>query len=278
MVFWGFIALGGGPVLADRNRAVVSLAGCGLFGALAAASWVWGALWLDRFAPPLIGAVGCRLQWLVHPFVERAAQDRDLQTIRASCRLSRALMALPVGVPGMALHATTRLTEAGPVLSSALVIGGLAAWLVGAHIGWSRLLAPIPVPPPPPSGRAVLDAARDAAEYDSALQLAVAQAKRAKAAGRNEKAIQILQTALRDAQTQGRSVAHVGLHWYLAWLYAAEGDTTTALVMFQTVQELVDPDSKMATEAAGAIERLTRKERGASPAARPAAPPPEAGD
>jgi hypothetical protein len=275
MAFWGFIALGGGPVLADRNRAVVSLAGCGLVGALAAASWVWGALWLDRFAPALIEAVALRLRWLVHPFVERAAEDREGATERAAWGLARALMALPVGVPGMILHAATPLTQAGPVLSTSLVVGGLVVWLMGAHVGWSRLLAPVPVPPPPPSGRDVLNAARDAAEYDSALQLAVAKAKRAKAVGQNEKAIKILEAALREAAQQGRSVAHVELHWYLAWLYAAEGDATSALVMFETVQELAGPGSAQATGAAEAIQRLQRKLRGFAPAAGRPAPPPD---
>lgn len=261
---WGLVALGGGPVLASRDRAVISLAACGLTGALAAASWGWGARWLERFAADLVRAVGDWLQPLLRPFTASAG-DPDQVLAIASFRFARAVLALPVGVPGMLLHVLSRATRVASGLTVFFLILGFVGWTVGLRLGWLRLLAPVPVPPPPPSPAETLNAARQEALFDSDLQLAVAKAKRAKSAGDNAKAIAVLEGALRDAQAQGRSVAHAELHWYLAWLYAAEGDTAGAIVMFQTVQELADPDSEMAVEAAAAAQRLSRKERGMSP-------------
>lgn len=283
---WGLVALGGGPVLASRERAVISLLGCGLTGALAAASWGWGARWLDRHAMDLVRAIADRLQ----PLLQRLAPGPDDEPEPAaisSYRCARALLAWPVGIPGALARVLGARGAATTGLTTTLLLIGAAGWIIGLRLGALRLLAPVPLPPPPPSPAETLHAAREEALFDSSLQLAVAKAKRAKSAGDNAKAIAVLEGALRDAQAEGRSVAHAELHWYLAWLYAAEGDTAAALVMFQTVQELAEPGSKMATEADRAVQRLSRKARGMSapPVPEPdvappagAEPAPEAGD
>lgn len=280
---WVFVMLGGAPVAASRGHAALTLAGCGLFGLLAVSSWVWGARGLELTAPGLVTAAGLRLEWLLWPFIpESADQDRGERVGAAARRLARALLALPAGLAVMiALGASgqVRPLRGGPL--AALSALALILWLGVAVQGAHALLGPRRVPAP---ARPAVDLAaaerlrqeRVAAETDSALQLAVAKAKRAKARGEDLLAISTLETALNDAHIEGRSVAHLELHRQLGWLYARQGNVPLAAVMFETVLRLAEPGSPQAREATATLARLHDRaaveHAGGAPPASPAPP------
>ncbi len=271
---WGFLLLGGAPLVADRARAMATLISCALFGAAALCAWGWGRRGLELSGEALVNAAAPRVAWLVWAFTPESDEyDRAEETDRAGRRLVRGLLALPVGVPLMIAFATAR--KARPFAPGAL--WGLSAlgagmWILLAVAGWQRLM-PQPAPlvePVEPSVVERAEADQAQAEMDSALELAVARARRAKAQGNKGQAMRYLEDALRSASIDGRSVRHVQLHRNLAWLYAEGGNPAGAMVMFRMVLELADPGSDEQREAEAALKRLAfRSGLSASPASSP---------
>ena len=261
---WGFLLLGGAPVAADQTRAVLTLAAGGLLGAAAVCSSIWGARGLQAVGTDLVEAVAYRLEWFLWPFIpESERYDREQRVEAASQAVARAILAAPAGVPVMvALLSSRKIRPLALLPLGMLTALGAAIWILVLVTGWHWAITPNIAPPQPPAVNQALArarAGRESAQLDSALQLAVARAKRAKADGDNPRATQILEQALRDAEAQGRSVAHLQLHWLLAWLYADRGDIHGAMTMFRTVLDLAEPDSEMAEEADAALRRLAKK-------------------
>lgn len=261
---WAFLLLGGAPLASDPQRAVLTLAAWGLFAAAAVCSWVWGHRGLRMVGADLVAAVGCHLEWLVRPFVpEGDTPDRGRRVEARAQDLARAVMAVPVGVPIMvALAAGGRVRAINPGALGMLAFLGAVMWLLLAGTTWQWAVARNAAPRATPAVSAAQargETMRRSAELDSSLQLAVARAKRVKAEGDLATATDILEQALRDAEAQGRSVAHLQLHWHLAWLYAARGNTDGAMVMFRTVLDLADPDSEEYREARAALGRLASR-------------------
>jgi hypothetical protein len=268
---WGFLLLGGaGPALAaDRGRTLLTLVSCGVFGGGLICVWVWGYQALLLTGPEIVATFGDRLGSLVGLFFrDEEVEDRELRVAAASQDLARGLLALPAGLPLMVVLGFRGKLAQLATLPLGLLSGlSAVAWVLLIAAGWQWLLfvkPKEPPKPPVPSPQERLDTARQEAEMDSALQLAVAKAHRARAAGDPDKAIKILEEALRDADLQGRSVAHLQLHRLLGWLYAKQGNVDGAMVMFQTVTRLAPPDSPEMQEAQAALERLTRKAEAAS--------------
>lgn len=261
---WAFLLLGGAPLAPDPNRAVLTLAAWGLFAAAAVCAWVWGYRGLRMVGEDLVEAVGYHLEWLVWPFVpEGDVPDRGRRVEARAQGLARAVMAAPAGIPVMvALAAGGKVRPINPSALGMLTFLGAVMWLLMAGTVWQWAVVRSPGPPAPTVAGASetrAEAMRRSAELDSRLQLAVARAKRAKADGDLMAATDILEQALRDAEAEGRSVAHLQLHWHLAWLYAARGNTDGAMVMFQTVLDLAEPDSEEHREARAALRRLAAR-------------------
>ena len=261
---WGFLALGGAWEGKPRNHAVASLVACGVIGALAAAAWTWGACGLDRVGRDFLNRAGRRLEWLVWPFTPASGEEGEDRRLRVELRargFARTLLGLPVGIPIMAAIVGAGRTRELPRASLWALAGiGLAFWVVLLSSTWQWALGGAPPPPPPPvSPAARIQQDRVAAELDSSLQLAVAKARRAKGHGDNLAAIRILEQALQDAESRGRPVAHLELHWLLGWLYAKENNPDGAIVMFETVLNLAEPGSSMARQAQVTIDRLQRR-------------------
>lgn len=287
---WGLLMLGGAaPALAtDRVRSLLTLVGCGVYSLLAVTSWVWG--W---FAAPLmdddaLDVTGPWVQSLVRLFARaRASSSEDSEEVDEedvpdddprdiASRLARGLIAGLIGPPLMLSFALARAIRPLTVAPlRVMAVSGLAAWVLVTAAGWRWLMAM----PPRPDSAAIQQAHEQAAraerwdaEYNSNLQLAVARAKRARDAGHDQRAIEILETALREAEAHGRSVAHLQLHWMLGWLYAKAGNTDGAMVMFQTVLQLAEPGSVEATEATAALQRLSKRAATLPPPELPASP------
>lgn len=256
--------------MVERNRAVATLAGTGLSCALLVMMWHWGwwglrtsgCDFVTRLAIPA-SPVFQKLMQLIN----RDADEEDLKTrsINAASITLSSLFAIPVGFPVVIIQVIDRrCSQISMPVFTVLCLLGIIVTVMGISTGLNKMLY-IPAPPPPapvPDPRIELEAARQEAEYDSQLQLAVARAKQLKSQGQNQKAIRTLESALRDAMTQGRSVAHSQLHWYLGWLYVAEGDVGSAMVMFQAVVDIAEPDSEMSVEAREALDRLRNKSQG----------------
>lgn len=262
---WGFLLLGGAPVAFTQTRTALTLLACGLFGTALIQVGVWGARGLEMVGQDLIDNVACRIEWLLWPFVpESEAYVREERVAAAAQSVARVMLAAPAGLPIMAALIAARKVSAIPKLALMILIAlGAVLWLMVISVGWRWLMIAPPPPPLSPVRIAPPDLAtqRSDAEVDSALQLAVARADRAKADGDNQTAIAILELALRDADAQGRSVAHLQVHWLLAWMYAEEGDVPAAMVMFRAVLDLADPDGEQHREARAALRRLAAKER-----------------
>jgi tetratricopeptide (TPR) repeat protein len=280
---WGLLMLGGAaPALAtDRTRSLLTLLGCGIYGLMAAAAWVWGWYGILLMRDDALAVTGAWVAWVVRRFVrpwgaaeeEEDDEEEELQQDEEEVveedandiaeRLSRGLIAGFIGPPLLLTLVLARGVR--PLTAAALrvmALCGLVAWTLVTVAGWRWLMAAPPAPSRAALKQAQEEAARAArwdAEFNSTLQLAVARAKRARAAGDDQRAIQILEQALRETEAQGRSVAHLQLHWMLAWLYAKTGNVDGAMVMFQTVLKLADPGSVEAREAAAALQRLSRK-------------------
>jgi len=262
---WGLLLLGGAPLATDRVRALVTLAGCGAVGAAVVCSWVWGRRGLQLADHSLPRTLGDRLQWLMWLFVGGEDEAQREERVQAAARtLASRILAGPVGVPVMVVLGATG--KAQPLAPAGLVaVSGLGtlAWALLLVAWWQWLIPPAPPtavgPSPAQIAMAQARAEREQARLDSALQLAVARARRAKKVDKVQEAISILEQALQQAEAQGRSVAHLELHWMLAWLYADTGNLDGAIVMFKTVLELAEPGSTRYTEAQAAIDRLMRK-------------------
>lgn len=276
---WGLLMLGGAtPALAtDRVRSLLTLLGCGIYGALVVSSWVWGWYAGTLMDDDALTVTGSWVQSLVGLFARsRAASDDDSEDEESddedvaeddpqdiAQRLARGLLAGLIGPP---LMLTFMLSRAVRPLTAAplriMALSGLVAWLLVTAAGWQWLMATPARPNPTAAVAAHKQAARAErwdAEYNSGLQLAVARAKRARDAGEDQRAIQILEQALREAEVRGRSVAHLQLHWMLGWMYAKTGNVDGAMVMFQTVLQLAEPGSVEAAEASAAMQRLSQR-------------------
>ena len=261
---WAFLLLGGAPLASDPNRAVLTLAAWGLFAAAAVCSSVWGHRGLRMVGADLVAAVGYQVEWLVRPFVpEGDVPDRARRVEATAQGLARMILAAPAGIPIMvALAAGGRVRAVNPGALGMLAFLGAVMWVLLAGTVWQWAVVKGAGPRAAPVVSATESRAetmRRSAALDSRLQLAVARAKRAKAEGDMATATDILEQALRDAEAEGRSVAHLQLHWQLAWLYAERGNTDGAMVMFQTVLDLAAPDSEEHEEALAALRRLAAR-------------------
>lgn len=291
---WGLLLLGGAaPALAsDRTRSLLTLLGCGIYGLMAVCAWVWGWYGITLMEDDALAVTGPWVASLVGLFARsrREGDDMEMEGDAAgeetdeedlppdepeeiAARLSRGLIAGLIGPPlllSFVLARAVRPLTAGPL--RLMAFSGLVAWILVTAAGWRWLMAAPARPSPAAVKQAQEEAARAErwdAEYNSTLQLAVARAKRARDAGDDGRAIQILEQALRRAEAQGRSVAHLQLHWMLAWLYAKTGNVDGAMVMFQTVLKLAEPGSVEAREAAAALQRLSRKAASVPPPPQP---------
>lgn len=262
VALWGLLLLGGAALAESAGRAGTTITACGITGALLVACWFWGYRGLAVIAPDLVAACVPAVLWLVRLFVRDEDPELQEQRVLATAdALVRGALAVPAGIPVLLVLLGRGQFRPTSAWRLGLASAGLGvAWLVLASHGWNWLVAwRPPAPPPGPDPRARARMLREQAETDSALQLAVAKAKIARSKGNPRRAISILEGALRDAQAQGRSVAHLQLHWLLGWLYADTGDIYGAQVMFRIVSDLAEPGSHMHREALAALERLERR-------------------
>jgi len=266
---WAFLVMGGAPFADSRARAVATLTACAGLGALFSCAWGWGRRALGTLAPDWVADVGARLEWLVWPFVMES-QDEQYDRGEAVAQIAQT-MATAILSPMLGLSLMTAVGASGKLRAfsrgalTALGVLGAAIWIVLAVALWHWLFPPVAaqIVEDPAAPELVVtgdpDPVSNDANYDSNLELAVARAKMAKANGEQDRAVQILEQALRDARAQGRDVGHVELHRVLGWLYAGRGELAAAMVMFETVARLTPEDSPEHTEALQTLDRLARR-------------------